>query len=379
MIEMPRIEVPFGPYHPALGEPEYFQVVLEGERIVAVDFNLGYNYREIEKHVLSFTWPKAVVLLGRICGICSSAHTQAFTMAYEKINMIEVPRKARFIRTIGAELERIHSHLLWLGLLGDAAGFDTLFMLSWAAREHALNSLERLSGKRIHYNYLRYGGVHKDLTKSGTDFLRGELKELKKKYSDAYEAFMSNEALRGRLKGVGVLDRDKALELGVVGPTARGSGIKVDTRKDAPYSAYDEVEFRIPTAKAGDAYARALVRLEEVWQSIHIVEQSLSLMPKSKLPAAKQRYASRKGEATQVVEAPRGENFHFVVADTNTPKFIRVRPPTFANIIAVPHMLEGRTMSDVPVVISSIDPCFACTDRVVVVDLDKRTVKEVNM
>lgn len=374
-----KTEVPFGPYHPALGEPEYFRVFLEGERIVDVDFDLGYNYREIEERVRSFTWPKAIVLLGRICGICSSAHTQAFTLVYEKINMVNVPRKARFVRTVGAELERIHSHLLWLGLLGDAAGFNTLFMLAWGAREHALNMLELVGGKRVQYNYIRYGGVHRDITSASAGFIRKELRELKQKYEDAQEAFMSNEVLRGRLRGVGVLTRETALDLGVVGPTARGSGIETDIRKDMPYSAYDEVDFKVPTAKAGDAYARALVRLEEIWQSISIIEQSLSKMPTGPLPSTKPRYVSRKGEATASVEAPRGENFHFVIAGTKTPRFVRVRPPTFANIIAIPNMLKGGTLSDVPVVVSSIDPCFACTDRVIVVDNDSRSVKEVRL
>jgi Ni,Fe-hydrogenase III large subunit len=379
VIAMPKIEVPFGPYHPALGEPEYFQVVLEGEQIVAVDFDLGYNYREIEKRVLSFTWPKAVILLGRICGICSSAHTQAFTMAFEKINGMEVPRRARLVRTLGAELERIHSHLLWLGLLGDAAGFDTLFMLSWGAREHALNMLEILSGRRIHYNYLRYGGLYRDVTRGAKSKLKKELAELREKYAGAHEAFMSNEVLESRLRGVGTLSRDKAVEFGVVGPTARGSGVDMDTRRDLPYSAYDEVDFKVPTEKAGDAYARALVRLEEVWQSISIAEQVLSSLPRKSLKPAEPVYESKKGRAAQAVEAPRGENFHFVVAGKKTPEFVRVRPPTFANIFAVTEMLKGHTMSDVPMVINSIDPCFACTDRVVVVDADERTWKEVSL
>ncbi|MBR9689349.1 MAG: NADH dehydrogenase subunit, partial [Candidatus Altiarchaeota archaeon] len=222
---MARVEIPFGPYHPALGEPEYFRVILEGEQIVNVDFDLGYNYREIEKKVTAFTWPKAIVLLGRICGICSSAHTQAFAIAYEKINGLKVPRKANWIRSLGAELERIHSHLLWLGLLGESSGFDTLFMQSWGAREHALNMLEALSGKRIHYNYVHYGGVYRDLNRNTIAFMKKELSEMHNKYTTTHETFMSNELLYGRLRGVGKLTKEQAIELGVVGPVARGCGI----------------------------------------------------------------------------------------------------------------------------------------------------------
>ncbi|MBR9680417.1 MAG: NADH dehydrogenase subunit [Candidatus Altiarchaeota archaeon] len=376
---MPRVEVPFGPYHPALGEPEYFRVVLDGEEIVNVDFDLGYNYREIEKKVLSFTWPKALILLGRICGICSSAHTQAFGIAFEKINQLTVSPKAKQIRSFGAELERIHSHLLWLGILGESSGFDTLFMKSWGAREHALNMLENISGKRIHYNYVRLGGVYRDLNKASLDFLKAELKEMTDKYKDTYELFMSNEFLEDRLKGVGLLSKTKAEKFGVVGPTARGSGLDMDVRRDNPYSAYEDLDFKVPTQNGGDSYARAVVRLEEIWESLHITTQILDELPRKKIEPAKPIYTSKEGEASQIVEAPRGENFHFLQSGIQTPKFFRARPPTFANMVAIPSMLKGGTMSDVPIVISSIDPCFACTDRVIVIDRSTKTTREVSI
>ena len=375
---MPRVEVPFGPYHPALGEPEYFKVVLEGEKIVAVDFELGYNYREIEKKAAMFSWPKALVLLGRICGICSSAHTQAFAYSVEKINGIEIPNRAKYIRTIGAELERIHSHLLWFGLQGDQAGFDTLFMHSWGAREHALNMLEIMAGKRIHYNYMTLGGVSRDITQTIANKMKKELNNLKKKFETTREIFISNEVMKERLS-VAKLTSEKAKEFGVVGPLARGSGLKMDSRKDFPYSAYEELDFKIPTQKSGDAYARSLVRLDEVKESIQMIEQALSNLPKGRISKPELFLISKEGKALTSIEAPRGENFHFVIAGKNTPKFVRVRPPTFANLSAIPHLMKGLSLSDVPIVISSIDPCFACTDRVIVMDLDSQTIKEVEM
>ncbi len=375
---MPRVEVPFGPYHPALGEPEYFKVVLEGEKIVSVDFELGYNYREIEKKAAMFTWPKALVLLGRICGICSSAHTQAFAYSVEKINGIEIPNRAKYIRTIGAELERLHSHLLWFGLQGDQAGFDTLFMHAWGAREHALNMLEIMAGKRIHYNYMIIGGVHRDIPPTIANQMKKELIELTKKYETTKEIFLSNEVMIDRLK-IAKLTTEKAREFGVVGPVARGSGIKMDARKDFPYSAYEELDFKIPIQKGGDAYARSLVRLDEMNESILMLNQLLSNLPKGKISKQGLFLKSKEGEKTTVIEAPRGENFHFVIAGKNTPKFVRVRPPTFANLSAIPHMMKGLSLSDVPLVISSIDPCFACTDRVIVMDLNSKTIKEVEM
>ena len=376
---MPKIEVPFGPYHPAMGEPEYFQVVVEGEKIVAVDMELGYNYRRIEEKVRSFSWPKAIVLLGRICGICSSAHTQAFALAVEKINKTEIPKKAKYIRTLGAELERIHSHLLWLGLLGEQAGFETLFMLAWSAREHALNMLEHLAGRRIHYEYMALGGVSRDLKPATALVLKKELAALELKFKDVREVFLSNGVLEGRLRDVGRLSKEKAIEYGVVGPTARGSGVKLDTRKDMPYSAYEEIDFEVPIARKGDSYSRARVRLEEIGQSIRIIGQVLEGMPKSRIKPAEPFYESKIGKAGMAVEAPRGENFHFVISGKFAPQFVRVRPPTFANLAVVPELLKGKALSDVPIIINSIDPCFACTDRVIIIDADKKTITETEM
>lgn len=376
---MPKIDVPFGPYHPALGEPEYFHVVVDGEEIVDVDFELGYNYREIEEKVLGFTWSKALVLLGRICGICSSAHTQAFAFTLEKINKLNVSARAKFIRTVGAELERIHSHLLWLGLLGESAGFDTLFMMAWGAREHALNMLEALAGKRIQYEYMSIGGVTRDLPPETVNLIKRELGELRKKYKDVQSVFLSNELLDTRLKGIGKLTKSSAEEFGVVGPMARGSGIRTDVRKDFPYSAYEEVSFDVPIEHGGDAYARALVRLEEVSQSIHIIYQCIYGLPKGKIPKYKLFTNSKIGRSSQIVEAPRGENFHFVIANKVAPKFVRIRAPTFANLAPIPDMMKGHTLADVPVIINSIDPCFACTDRVTVINLQNKKVEDVEL
>ena len=374
---MPKISIPFGPYHPALGEPEYFQVVTEGEIIKMVDFELGYNYREIEKKALTFAWPKAISFLGRICGICSSAHTQAFTLAMEKINSIEIPRKASWLRVFGAELERISSHLLWLGLMGEMAGFEPLFYLSWGAREHVLNIMERFGGKRVQYSYMTYGGVLHSI--KDRNFVGRELAELRKKYGEVKAMVVSNEGLASRFKGVGKISQQDVKDYGLVGPTARGSGVDMDTRKDMPYLAYEDLGFTTRVHNGGDTYSRLMVRLDEVDESISLAETIVNELPGGRLKSIEKFYKSKEGEASQAVEAPCGENFHYVVAGKLMLKFIRVRPPTFANLSVVPKMLKGMTVSDVPVIISSIDPCFACTDRVILVDEKSRTVREVQM
>ncbi len=367
----------FGPHHPLLGEPEYFRVELEDGRIASVDYGLGYNYRAIESRVRSFTWPKAIVLLGRICGICSSAHTQAFALAFERINGLRISRREKFIRMLGAELERIHSHLLWLGLLGDSVGMDTLFTNAWETREHALNMLEIFTGKRIHYNHVSLGGVMFDIPEAMLPELKRELGALKAGFRQTRELFSSSDVLATRLEGIGKLDRSMAEELGVVGPVARATGIRTDTRL-LGYHAYGDVDFEVPTRRKGDAYARAEVRLDEVGESIRLVEQLLEL-PRGRVRKPNLLIQSREGVAEAVVEAPRGENFHYLRAGKLAPAFLRVRPPTFANLPALSVMLKGMTMSDLPVVVNSLDPCFACLDRTVVVDRDTGKRREVSL
>jgi len=216
------------------------------------------------------------------------------------------------------------------------------------------------------------GGVTRDLTKDLMESLERKLKELEKRFNDRAEVFRTDSTVNKRTESVGTLNKKKARELGVVGPTARASGIKIDVRKDAPYHCYEDVEFRIVTRKEGDARARMLVRIEEVLESMEIIRQVLDKIPKGEINTNKRYFLLKEGEVTSVVEAPRGENLHFIKTDKERLRRIRIRPPTYANIFALREMLKGATLADIPSTLFSLDPCFSCCDRIVVIDLDRK-------
>lgn len=365
--------LPIGPYHPMLHEPEYLQVILEGERIIDLDIHLGYNHRGVEK--IAASKPniyQSLKVVERTCGICGEAHSACFVLGVEKILGIEVPERAKYIRTIMFELNRIQSHLLWLGIFAYELGFETLFQHTWADRSIIMNLLEKISGNRIHYCMNTIGGVTRDLTKDLIESLERKLKELEKRFNDRAEVFRTDSTVNKRTESVGTLNKKKARELGVVGPTARASGIKIDVRKDAPYHCYEDVEFRIVTRKEGDARARMLVRIEEVLESMEIIRQVLDKIPKGEINTNKRYFLLKEGEVTSVVEAPRGENLHFIKTDKERLRRIRIRPPTYANIFALREMLKGATLADIPSTLFSLDPCFSCCDRIVVIDLDRK-------
>lgn len=367
--------LPIGPYHPLLKEPEYFKVWVRGEDVVGIDFDLGFNYRGVEELATQRSWIKALHLIGRICGICSIAHTLNFCQAIEELASIEVPNRAQWIRTMLCELNRIHSHLLWLGIAGYAIGFDTLFKWSWGTRELVLDWLEELTGNRILYEMCVFGGVRRDLGARLMEKMRAGLRRLRKEVDELYEIGRTNAIVAKRMDRIGRLEAKAAMELGVVGPTLRGSGIARDVRKDVAYAAYPELEFKVVIERGCDCKARMLVRLRECLESIWMVEQLLDGMPGGRVRAieyVKLKFLKvPKGEVIARVEAPRGENFHYVVSNgKQEPSRVRIRPPTYANLIALEQMMRGAKLADVPIIIQSIDPCFGCTDRYEVIDVN---------
>lgn len=370
--------IPLGPYHPLLKEPEHVKIFVRGENIINAELALGYNHRGIEKLFESRPYHKAIFLAERICGICSIAHASCFTNLVEKTLNVEVSERAKAIRSIAGELNRIHSHLLWFSVLMHSLGFETLFMHAMAFREPVLNALERMTGGRIHYSLYEYGGVRRDLTFKTVKEIRKTLHQLKKNTRLLFEEFNSHSILIERLKGVGKLKKEKAIELGVVGPTLRGSNVKSDLRKDEPYEAYERVDFNVITEKGSDSLARALVRFKEIEESIHIIEQLLESLPAGPVRGNMNIKVKPGLKECFHVEAPRGENFHYLITGKLTPERLRVRPPTYANFAALPALLKGHFIADAPAAIMSIDPCFSCTDRAVVINLNsgKKQVKE---
>jgi NADH-quinone oxidoreductase subunit D len=364
---MRKVVIPIGPQHPALKEPESFSVTLSGERIMAFSARLGYNHRGIEKACEERTYVQDVYLIERICGICSHAHSTCFVQAVEEIAGLAVPERAQYIRTIIAELERIHSHLLWLGIAGHEVGFDTLLMYTWRDREVVMDVLAALTGNRVNYGINTIGGVRRNISPDQAKDILKAVDTLEERTKYYIKVATEERTLIERLAGVGTLSHEDAVNLGAVGPTARASGIDRDTRRDDPYAAYGKLSFKVITDNHNDVYGRTLVRCGELMESYNIIRQAIREMPDGPL-AVKAPRRIPAGEAFSRYEAPRGEDVHYVKANgTEKPERVKVRAPTLANLQTVEKMLEDGQLADLPIVIAAIDPCFSCTDRSIVV------------
>ena len=362
-----RVTVPIGPQHPALKEPESFTLTLLGEKIVEAGVRLGYNHRGIEKACEERTYVQDLYLVERICGICSHSHATCFVQAVEEIAGLDVPKRALYIRTLIAELERVHSHLLWLGVAGHEIGFDTLLMYTWRDREVVMDLLSSTTGNRVNYGMNTLGGVRRDITPEQKDqILKGvDVLEERTKY---YVGIATEETtILQRLSGVGKLSHEDAVRLGTVGPTARAAAVDRDVRRDDPYAAYGEVSFKVILDEHADVYGRAVVRLLELMESYKIIRQLVNNMPEGPISVKAPRKVPA-GEALSRYEAPRGEDVHYVKANgTDKPERVKVRAPTLANVQAVAHMLKDGYLADMPIVVAAIDPCFSCTDRLIAV------------
>ena len=364
--------MPFGPVHPALHEPEYFKLILEGERIIEVIPRIGFVHRGIERAAQDRTWIKDIYLFERICGICSFAHSLSFVQAVESLLQFEVPRRARYIRVIVAELERIHSHMLWLGLVGYWTGFETLFMWLWKDREHVLDLVESITGNRVHKSYSTISGVRRDLPENIGEPIKREIAYIEQRARYYMELVSSEETLLSRTKGVGRINADIARKLCPVGPLLRSTGIARDVRVENPYAAYDELIPEVKTSKDGDVASLLTIRIEEVLDSCRLILEAIEKIPSGPVKLTAPRSVP-KGEAMFHVEAPRGELFYYVKSPGGTsPERVKIRTPTMANVLTATSMLKGHTLADVPVVLTGMDPCFGCMDRVSIFEVDKQ-------
>lgn len=357
--------IPIGPYHPLQEEPELFKLWCDGEIVRDIKWETGYNHRGIEKLSESKTYDQVFFLVERICGICSTSHPFAFANAVEEIGGIEVTDRAKYIRSIIGELERIHSHLLWVGLAGHFLGYNTVFMWAWKYREPLLDLFEMITGNRNSYAMFKVGGVRRDIENSKIAVIRKEMATLRSKLDLLTGAVMDDPVIHARTKGVGVLTRQDVIDYAAVGPTARASGVAIDVRRDDPYAAYPMVNWKVITAEEGDVFAKAEVRLLEMYESVSIIEQCLDGLEKVKegditvtvkeIPA---------GVGTGRAEAPRGEVFHFVVSDgTNSPERHKIRAPSYVNIATFKKSCIGQTIADATISLAAVDPCYCCTER----------------
>jgi len=365
---MPEVVIPIGPHHPALKEPVNFRIIADGEKIVRLELDLSYNHRGVEKAAEQRDFIRVLPLLERVCGICSHSHATAFAKGIEEIMQIGIPPRARYIRTIIAELERMHSHLLWLGVAAHLIGFDTLFMWTWRDREAVQDTLEEMSGNRVHYNINEIGGVRCDLTPSQVNAALARLPLLEERVNTYVDMVNSEETLLIRFRGVGRLSKEEALRYGTVGPTARASGIDYDTRKDDPYLAYSEAPWNVVTDSNGDVFGRTRVRVRELQESLKIVRFCLENLPEGPIRVQAPKNAP-KGEILSRYEAPRGELAHFIRTNgTDRVERIDIRTPTLANWTSVAMCLVNRNIADIPVIVAAIDPCLSCTSRITLVD-----------
>lgn len=373
---MAEVIVPIGPQHPALKEPVNFKVVADGERIVRLELDISYNHRGIEKAAEQRDFIRVVPLLERVCGICSHSHATVFVKGIEEAMKLQVPPRAQFIRTIIAELERMHSHLLWLGVAGHEVGFNTLFMWSWRDRESVQDMLEELTGNRVNHGINEVGGVRRDFTPEQIKAALDRLPKLERRIAGYARMVNDEQTVLMRFKGVGKLTKDQALKFGTVGPTARASDITFDVRHDDPYLAYDEVPWKVVSDTHGDVYGRTLVRIGELQQSLLIVRYCLENLPAGAIRVPPPRAAPR-AEILSRYEAPRGELVHFIRTN-NTDKVERldIRTPSLANWTSVAVSLVNQNLADIPVVVAAIDPCLSCTSRITIVNERGRKVGE---
>jgi NADH-quinone oxidoreductase subunit D len=368
-----RFVIPIGPQHPALKEPGHFEFTVDGEVVTAASVRLGYAHRGIEKATESRSWIQNLYLLERVCGICSHVHALAYCEGVEHLAHVSVPPRARAIRELVAEMERIHSHLLWLGVTAHEAGFETLFMYTWRDRETVMDLLEELTGNRVNYSANRLGGVKIDVDSTRAAAIRAGVEFLRERTSRYLEDVSQDETFLRRTRRIGMMSADQAETLGVVGPTARASGVRRDIRVDSPYAAYASFGVEPILRQAGDLEARVVVRLLELFESYRVIDELLDNLPEGPIATRMPRRVPA-GETISRVEAPRGELLYFVKSNgSDRPERIKIRTPTLCNLGSAIHLTVGRYLADVPMLLAGVDPCFSCNDRGVVISHEEKT------
>jgi len=375
--------IPVGPIHPALKEPVRLALTVDGEEIVDADVFVGQVHRGIEWLGMNRNNPiQTIYLAERICGICNICHPFSFVMAVEQAAGITPPPRADYIRAITAEMERIHSHLLWAGVAAHEIGFDTVFYLVWRVREEIMDLIEYVTGNRVTKAMFQIGGVRRDITEEQFPRIRQSLDYYKSIFDQLKRVFLDDKTIQMRTRRVGILEKEDALKLLTCGPSGRASGVTKDVRQDQPYAAYADLDVKAITPDivtgtvVGDVYDRIVVRLLEVKQSVEIIEECLENMPSGPLLAQPKTAVLLKtltqaeGEGVGRAEAPRGEVIHYVrlEAGQSTLSVWKVRAPTYVNLVSVPTILKGMQIADVPITFASLDPCMSCTNRMVITD-----------
>jgi ech hydrogenase subunit E len=352
--------IPFGPQHSAFLEPLHVKVRLEEETVVGAELIQGYNHRGME-YALSLDYKKSQYLCERVCGICSFHHSTAYCQGVEAIFQADVPDRAKLIRTILMECQRLTSHLLALGHIAEAVGYENLFMQCFREREFVMRLVNAISGNRVHYSVNVIGGVKRDITPEMEKEIESTMAVLRPKLEELRRIFRDDSTLRKRTVGIGRFPHDVAADWGAVGPVSRASGVAQDIRQTG-FAAYGMIKFSPVVRDEGDNYARMMVRMDECLASVGLIEQCLPLLEEG--PAVLQVKGHPLGETFSRVEAPRGELMYYIKAKKSLVlDRIKLRTPAFMNVQALLAMLPGCQLADVATITVSVDPCICCTDR----------------
>jgi len=366
MFDTNELVINMGPQHPSTHGVLRVVLRLDGEKVVDCDVVIGYLHRGIEKLSENRDYTQIVLLTDRMDYVAAATNNLGYCETVEKLMGLEVPRRAKYIRTILAELQRIASHNVWLGTHAMDIGAVTVFLYNIRERELVLDLFEEYCGARLTYNAMRIGGLPQDIP-VGWDRKVREFCTIQEEKLVEYETLLTqNRIWLERTQQVGVISGPDAIAIGLSGPPLRGSGVARDVRKDEPYAAYDEFEFDIPVGAAGDTYDRYLVRLEEFRQSIRIIRQALDGLPEGPIIGKVPRLIKPPaGETYHAIESPKGELGYFIASDgkSTSPYRFRVRPPSFCNLQALRQLVRGHLVADVVALIGSIDVVLGEVDR----------------
>lgn len=358
-----QLNIPLGSQHAALLEPMRFRFTTENETIQEVEADFGYVHRGIEKACTEkFKYRQLGYVVSRVCGLCSITHSSCYTFAVEQVMQLEIPDRAQFLRILAFELDRVHSHLLCLAHTAESAGYEALFMRIMRDREPVMKLQEILTGNRIHFDFTCIGGVNRDFTPEQNKAFRETLQAVKNNVAEIRDLFENNWSLSKKYKGIGAITQDDALKLNAAGPLLRATGFSSDMRRDFDVLPYDRVGFRMVTAEGGDIHARNTVRLDEIVNSIEMLENILDGLPEGEITTKVK--GTPDGEGFVRVEAPRGELAYYIKGvKKQYLDRVRIKTPTYSNIPAMIDILQGEEFANVPAIMASFDPCMSCTAK----------------
>lgn len=390
MAEARTLTLNMGPQHPSTHGVLRVKVELDGEKVVKAEPIIGYLHTGIEKTMESKLYYKALPCTDRMEYLSPMSNNLGYCLAVEKLMDIEVPEKVKWARVCLAELTRVMSHLAWLGTHALDIGAMSMLLYAFRERESIIDIYEACAGQRMMTSYIRIGGLAKDLPADFEKLSRKAIKQIRERLEDYENLLTNNEIWRGRTRNVAVISAEDAIAWSLSGPMLRGSGVRKDLRKDNPYSGYENFDFEVPVGKNGDTYDRYLIRLEEMRQSMRIVEQALDGMPEGPyrahvpgvvLPPKEdvlykmesmifhfkiitEGFKAPTGSVYAGIEAPKGELGFYISGDgTNKPRRVRVRPPSFINLASLPVLTEGSLFSDMVAAIGTIDIVLGEVDR----------------